>query len=197
MWLTIGTSARPCVGHRDSGDEFAIHRGPNRIALVLLDVLGHGDIAHRVALTARAVLKNSEGEPALVLLANLDVALRTAERGAGGAVLEVLVDGTFQFFGVGNVAGRHFGAGGYSIGSLSSVPGTLGAGRAVTPPPVGGRLREGEVLAVYTDGVSDRLVATTKDLVVGRPDRAARRITHYCGKLHDDATCIVARYGAP
>jgi serine phosphatase RsbU (regulator of sigma subunit) len=79
---------------------------------------------------------------------------------------------------------------------LVSQDGILGQNMR-TPRPQILQLEPGDLIVLYTDGVSDRF--TTDDYPGVRhhtPKQVANNIVQRFGKDHDDAACIAVRYKA-
>ena len=66
-----------------------------------------------------------------------------------------------------------------------------------TPLPQHLQLEPGELIVLYTDGVSDRFTSDDYPGVVRHaPKEVASNIVERFGKDHDDAACIAVRYNA-
>jgi serine/threonine protein phosphatase PrpC len=79
---------------------------------------------------------------------------------------------------------------------LVSQEGVLGQNMR-TPLPQTLQMEPGDVIVLYTDGVSDRFTSDDYPGVVRHaPKEVASNIVQRFGKDHDDAACIAVRYGA-
>jgi serine/threonine protein phosphatase PrpC len=57
-------------------------------------------------------------------------------------------------------------------------------------------LESGDLIVLYTDGISDRFTATEyPGLLRHAPKDVVRNILDRFGKNHDDSACIAIRYG--
>ena len=101
------------------------------------------------------------------------------------------VRGRIDYVSIGNTALRRFGK---AETRLVSQDGVLGQNMR-TPRPQTLQLDPGDLIVLYTDGVSDRF--TTDDypgLLLHAPKEVANNIVRRFGKNHDDAACIAVRY---
>lgn len=184
----VAAYGRPCFGERVSGDLAYWRPVEDGVVAVLLDVLGHGPAAHRVASAARGYLASAPNDP-VELLTGLHEHLH-ASRGAAVAAAYVDASGQGRIASVGNVLVRVLGPAG------NSVPGQPGVVGQRLP-----RLRErnvtvgeGEALLFCSDGVSSRLEVTELTrLLHSDAMEAARHTVRVFGKENDDATCLVVK----
>lgn len=181
---------RPCLGERVSGDTVFLDRREDRVCVGLIDGLGHGRPAHDVAASARRYLREHWVDDPAATVTGLHAHLAgTLGAAAGVAVLDVAT-GELRYVGIGNTVVRSLGPSG---ARLLSSEGTLGSRiRGLQNQRM--QMGNGQLVAFYTDGVSDRFDAS--DYPGLRYDRAtvvARTIVERFGKAHDDATCIALR----
>jgi anti-sigma regulatory factor (Ser/Thr protein kinase) len=181
---------RPCLGERVNGDAVFMDRRGDVVFLGLIDALGHGEAAHRAATAARRHLRTSWTEDLVATIQGLSESLRgTVGAAAGLAAVEV---GTrrLRFVAVGNVILRPMGRRDITF---QYIEGTLGA-QFRTPREQAMRMEPGEVVLMFTDGVSERLREEDyPQLRYERVQTVARTIVKRFGKAHDDATCIALR----
>ena len=182
--------ARPCLGERVSGDSVFLDRRDDLVCLALIDGLGHGRQAHEVAASARRHLREHWSADPVGTMDGLHRRLTGSIGAAAGVAVFDAADGTMRYVGIGNTVVRNLGPNG---ARLMSSEGTLGSQvRALQEQRM--HIRTDDVIAFYTDGVSDRF--DVSDYPGVRYDRAtiiARTIVERFGKTHDDATCIVLR----
>jgi negative regulator of sigma-B (phosphoserine phosphatase) len=183
MKLEYASRVLPKKGESRSGDAVFVRIGTSSALFVLLDVLGHGDEAWKVAEHGLEILnKLPHGTDAATAISTLDTCLR-GTRGAAATACSFSEDGA-QLAGVGNVACR-------SIGSrcgFEPQPGILGrrnrplsATRLVMPVGLG--------LVLHSDGVSHRFEPST--LFSLAPDAACEYILRHHRYQHDDASVLV------
>jgi hypothetical protein len=186
MKLAIRTAQRSYAGEVVCGDAITVVPG-ERTLIALADGLGHGGLAAEAAEAfCRFVAARSElGLRALMTMATEAIS-RT--RGAAAALLRLdLTSGEMQFAGIGNI----------ELQAVSrepirpvSVPGIVG--RRIRKVRVFSyRVHEGDLLLMYTDGISSRL--TLGDYSKREEQEVADSVLDEHGKLHDDATCVVIR----
>jgi serine phosphatase RsbU (regulator of sigma subunit) len=182
--LACAWRTRPCSGEHVNGDAVLVRREGGRTLLALVDALGHGVVAAKVAADAMRCLEQvplTTGAHAVV------DALHAALRGGRGAaaMLGVFDGHTLSCGGVGNVELRTQG----TKVPILAAPGILGqqvrhvrAANAV--------LALGDRLVLFSDGLSSRLEL---DLVRGlAPEAACVLLMERYGRDTDDATVLVA-----
>jgi serine phosphatase RsbU (regulator of sigma subunit) len=183
---------RPKVGYRQGGDATVIVAHEGKLLAGIVDVLGHGPEAHKVATTAKHFLDNGgvPNDPLELLQSLHDTLKGTRGAAAGLAVLDVAT-GVLRYVGVGNTAIRRFGTG---TDRLMSVDGIVG-GAMRTPREQRMNLSPQDVVVMYSDGVRDHFEwRDCPQLLLGDAERIARTVIRLFGKDHDDAACIAVRY---
>lgn len=185
--VTIGSAGRPRPGEADCGDQWTVlSDGPRHLA-VLADGLGHGPLA---ALAARAVVSFVTAHASEPLAPIVWSCHRAVSHTRGAALALLRIDPQREeatFVGVGNV----------ELAALSEdrvrpvpVPGVVGGRlRKVTEMRMG--LSAGDLLVLYTDGISSRF--DPRELQGMDAGVAARALIASHAKEHDDAACIVVR----
>jgi negative regulator of sigma-B (phosphoserine phosphatase) len=184
--LNIAHLVEPCRGELVSGDAVLVRQEGDVTLLVVIDVLGHGPEAARVAALGIGFLETAPLRRAGDLLHGLHTALH-GTRGAAVAIC-VIRDGRLDGCGVGNVEIRVLG---------SPVPTVL------TPGIVGqrlhrlrefeGRLAIGDRLVCFSDGISSQVPLT--ELKGVPPRTACALVMQRHRRLHDDATILIADLG--
>jgi phosphoserine phosphatase RsbX len=184
--VSIGTAQRALVGQSVCGDAILVLRG-GCTTIVLADGLGHGPKAAEASAALCAFVEAHVTDGLEDLLGGASEAL-SHTRGAAGAIMRIDEHASsMEFAGVGNV----------EVQAVSARP----IRPFCAPGIIGQRLRKiirfeyllepGDVLAMYSDGVSSRFALED---YAGRPaDEAAQAILAAHGKNHDDASCIVIR----
>ena len=181
---------RPCRGERVSGDAVVIEEREGFVFAALIDALGHGPGAHRVAVQAAAYLKESWTSDILATLQGLHDALRGTEGAAAGLCVLEVATSTVRYAGVGNTVIRSFGS---REERLYSAAGTLGH-QMRTPKEQRLAVTPGDVLMLYSDGVKERFeLEDYPQLRYQKSRTIAKTIVDRFGKDHDDAGCVVMR----
>ncbi|MHC5023936.1 MAG: ATP-binding SpoIIE family protein phosphatase [Planctomycetota bacterium] len=181
---------RPCRGELVSGDEVYVERRDDHLVVALIDALGHGPSASRAARLAKTVLRESRKASVMTLMQALHEAL-AATVGAAASICEIdLATRTGQYCAVGNTVGRILGKRDLR---LHATAGVLGSNLR---PPRQDRfhLEPGELLVMYSDGISDRFVMNDYPQIGYQHARTivASLLARF-GKPHDDASCVVVR----
>jgi anti-sigma regulatory factor (Ser/Thr protein kinase) len=192
--LEIGVLGRPSEGERVSGDDGSFVRSGDRLMIGVADGLGHGPLAREASAGATGVLRASpEAAP--------DAVLRTCHQaliGTRGAVMVVCAidQGTreISIASVGNVSAHIYGFGPSKrfAGSAFVLGDPARAPRGTAMATL--RLERGEVLVVFTDGVSARTnLEGERDLLRRHPIRIAQHVLEVHGGTRDDALVLVLK----
>ena len=191
--LRYASRVRPCKGERVSGDAAVIRQLDDGLFVAIIDVLGHGPEAHELTPVIEGFLDRYASQNVAVLMTNLHQHLKGTRGAAAGFCAIDSVSGRLTYVGVGNTSIRRFGATETRLVSQDGVVGhTL---RTLMPQTLA--LADGDLVVLYTDGVSDRFTAAEYPSVLHHAAEAvAGNIVQRFGKDHDDATCIAVRYQA-
>ncbi|HEY9909037.1 MAG TPA: SpoIIE family protein phosphatase [Thermosynechococcaceae cyanobacterium] len=190
--LQIGAICLPKAGEEVSGDAWGRWRSvDDRHLLMVVDGLGHGEMAAQASAVAlRALQENADRSPGDILQA-----IHSASRGTRGsavAIAEVnLAAQTFQYAGVGNIAGVLAAEGRSS--SLVSHHGTIGheARKIQTFSHVWNP--EG-LLILHSDGLSNHWqIDRYPGLIHKQPSLIAGVLYRDFCRDRDDITVVVAR----
>lgn len=189
--IQIASYGRAFLGERVSGDDAVVIQYGNKVLLTIIDALGHGPSAHTVAKEAKKYLEQVEEDDLPIIFNGLHQALQGSIGAAVGLGLLHTETGGFEYLGVGNTAMRIFGS---QERRLICVEGIVG-GQWRKPPLQQLSLRSGDVLLMYSDGVSDRFgLNDYPQLRTHGAAAVARGVVDRFGKEHDDATCLVLIY---
>jgi hypothetical protein len=188
--LLWGAAGRPLPGQADSGDRHVVQPFEDGVLVAVIDAVGHGAEAARVAALAALALGQRPGDPVHVLLRRCHERLR-GSRGAAISVASFDRRGrTMIWLGIGNVCG------------VMLRPGEEPKPLLVRSGLIGDRLpdlefsgvpvEDGDTLIMATDGIDTRFSASMDD--APDPHELAKRI--HCGyaKSSDDSLVLVARY---
>lgn len=188
--LDIGCAIRPADGFPAGGDAVVVEERGDAVLLAIVDVLGHGPDAHRVAIRVEEILIDSETDDVGRLLSLLDRALTGSLGAAIGVAIIEAETGRGRFSGIGNTVARVLGRAERQLLSIDGVVGQSHRGG----PLVDFALGVGELLVLHTDGIRARsTLGDYPELRVEDVEIAARELIRRFGKSHDDAACIVAR----
>jgi negative regulator of sigma-B (phosphoserine phosphatase) len=184
---------RPCMGERVSGDSVVIRPLEQGLFAAIVDVLGHGPEAHEVTLVIDAFLARHATADVSDLMSRLHQRLKGTRGAAVGLCAIDSATGSIHYVGIGNTSIRRFGS---SETRLVSKDGVVGQNMR-TPLLQSLRLDAGDLVVLYTDGVSDRFTADDYPGVLRHaPKEVVRIILDRFGKDHDDSACIAVRYNA-
>ncbi|MEO9453587.1 SpoIIE family protein phosphatase [Chromobacterium phragmitis] len=188
----LAQASRPFFGERVCGDGMLVRAEEDgSVSLAMLDALGHGAEAHRLAREMEAWLAQA---PAQAPASRLEALHRRFLGSLGAAVCLVRLeaDGALACASVGNVLLRVLQP------EQSQMPGQPGTVGQIMPRVRERRLalRAGALLLLTTDGVREHLPAGWLEDNAGLPARKlGSLLMSNHAKRHDDAACIVARWG--
>ncbi len=182
---------RPCQGERVSGDAVVVRPLEGGIFAAIVDVLGHGPEAHELTHVIDAYLARYGSADVSGLMTRLHQHLMGTRGAAVGLCAIDAATGRIDYVGIGNTAMRRFGK---TETRLVSQDGVLGQNMR-TPLPQTLQLEPGDLIVLYTDGVSDRFTSDDyPGVLLHAPKEVASNIVQRFGKDHDDAACIAVRY---
>jgi len=193
--LSWGSENRPCQGQQVSGDAVVFRPlAGGQLIVALLDASGHGPQAHELATRLAARVAAHPGPDLASLLEALHLDCRGTPGAAAGVARVDPVAGVLAYAGVGNVRARLLGpAAGERAWSGVSRDGVLGD-RFPSPFVQQARLSAGQLLLLYSDGVSESLRSFRGPLPgSGEPAALAREVVSQCGRDVDDAACAAVR----
>jgi serine phosphatase RsbU (regulator of sigma subunit) len=189
--LEHSSRVRPCHGERLSGDAVVIAPLEQGLFVAIVDVLGHGAEAHDLTHVIDAYLARYGTYDVSGLMTRLHDHLKGTRGAAVGLCAINVAKGRVGYVGIGNTALRRFGK---TETRLVSQDGVLGQNMR-TPIFQTLELDPGDLIVLYTDGVSDRFTADDYPGVLQHaPKEVASNIVQRFGKDHDDAACIAVRY---
>ena len=182
--LNVAYIVRRKPGEIACGDAVVIRQESPVEMLAVIDALGHGVHAARVAAMAEIFLSGIDLTlGAVAVLEGLHLHLRNT-RGAAASVA-LFTEGAIEFCGVGNVEARCWG----SRPPLMVIPGVLGH-RVGTIRSFQGELNGGDRLVMFSDGLRARFdLRFHQDL---DPDALCKKLLSEFGREHDDAAVVVA-----
>jgi serine phosphatase RsbU (regulator of sigma subunit) len=190
--VEYATAIRPLYGSiSECGDAGKIIRNGNRYFIALIDVLGHGSKARKVAVQAEEYLDAHSGEDLLDIMNGLHHCLIY---GRGAVVALCSFDaGTavLRYTGIGNITVKIVGS---ESAKLVSRDGIVGYG-TIRPQLSETRLKPGDTLLLYSDGIRTHFdLLECPGLFFQSAEKIANTILEKFGKMNDDASCIVMKY---
>ena len=182
---------RPHYRERVSGDAAVLCERDDLLFAAVIDVLGHGQDAHVLALEIERFLEDHWDGAPLELMDRLHEEIRGSRGAAAGLCLLDRLSGVLRYVGIGNTVLRKFGSAETRLVSRAGIVG--GDKRTAREERV--TLVPGDVVLLYSDGVKDRfLLADYPELLHHDARTIVRTVLRRFGKEQDDATCIALRY---
>jgi negative regulator of sigma-B (phosphoserine phosphatase) len=189
--LEYSSMIRPYLGQVVSGDSTVFQPLENGLLVAIVDVLGHGPEAHELTLVIDAFLTQHAASSASGVMTRLHRHLKGTRGAAVGLCTIDFATCRLEYVGIGNTVIRRFGK---TETRLVSQDGVLGQNMR-TLQPQSFQLIPGDVVVLYTDGVSDRFSSDDYPGIYRHsPQEVAKNIVRRFGKDHDDAACIAVRY---
>jgi serine phosphatase RsbU (regulator of sigma subunit) len=192
--LEWGVAALPLPGQTDCGDHHVVQAFTGGVLVAVIDAIGHGAEAARVAGLAAAVLERHPAEPVHALLLECHERLR----GSRGAAISVASfdhrSRTMTWLGIGNVNGILVRAGARPKPRPESllVRGGMVGDRLPELEFSGFPVERGDMLIMVTDGIGSRFGDALHEAL--DPQQLAERIQRGYAKTTDDSLVLVARF---
>ena len=188
----LAALTRAMTGETACGDAWASRVDAGQTSLLLVDGLGHGELAAAAANRAVRAFETELGDlPPARALQRLDEALR-GTRGAAAAIVRIdAAATTLTFAGIGNIAAWI--DDGERRRSLVSAPGIVGSFRRMTRE-VQVPLTAGALVVLHSDGLTSKWSLDTYPGLRKRdPHLVAATLMRDAGVHRDDASVAVFR----
>jgi anti-sigma regulatory factor (Ser/Thr protein kinase) len=187
----VGILSTPFPGETANGDGWAVRSAGPQMLFMVVDGLGHGELASDAAREAERIVRESSSYSPGTLVHDCHDALAKTRGAAIGVAVLNSDSRLVTFAGMGNVAGSISTAG--ASRGLASHNGTLGH--------VAGRIQEftypweqESLLILHSDGVTSRWNLDGYPGIRARhPSIVAAVLYRDFGRARDDATILVAR----
>lgn len=175
----------------ECGDGGIIIKRNNSYFIALIDVLGHGSEAHKVALLAIDYLESNYFSDLSKVLCGLHEYL-IGSRGAVVALCHFDIDtGCLRYTGVGNITVRLLGP---RMMRFVLKDGIVGYG-AIKPKVQEITLMPNDILLLHSDGIKEHFdVYECRYLLNESAEDIAKGIMKRYGLRNDDSSCIVLKY---
>ena len=173
------------------GDAGVVKVYDNLCFLGLVDVLGHGKDANKVACIACDYLEEKMEDDLVVLMQGLHGRLK-GTRGAVAALCRLDIHtGDLNYVGIGNICVKTLGPRAFTFVPRDGVIGYV----APTPREEHRSLHPGDTLVMYSDGIKEHFdPLDCAGLLNGTAETIAKGLLKQFGKKDDDASCIALRY---
>jgi len=182
---------RPLPGEQACGDTGFVQQAEGCLFAVLIDVLGHGDGAARVADVARAFCAAHCMEQPASVIEGLHAQLHGSVGAVADCVRIALASGELTYAGMGNITTRIFGNRSQQLVSRDGVIGYH------MPSPITRTLHltDGDLVLMYSDGISSRFdIEDLRDVLASDVEHITACLMERFGKQTDDASCLAIRY---
>lgn len=186
-------AAAPLPGQTDCGDRHVVRAFAGGVLVAVIDAIGHGAEAARIAGLAAGVLERNPAEPVHSLVLRCHKRLR----GSRGAAVSIASfdhrTSTMSWLGVGNVSGVlvHAGARPKPRPQSLLVRGGMVGDHLPELELSGFAVERGDMLIMATDGIGSHFTEALLDMP--EPQQLAERIQRDYAKTTDDSLVLVAR----
>lgn len=189
MAMSVGIARASANAAERCGDMAASWTTETGVLLAIADGLGHGTDAAQAAEAAIAYVGTHRSQPLPDLFQGLHRALAST-RGAAVAIAVIAPSlGRLTYAAIGNTRAALIG---WQVQRLDAMPGIVGAGsRRVTPLTL--PCRPGDTLALWTDGLADRLSFDGLDPGASDTEALALDLLHRNSKGTDDSCVVIAQ----
>jgi negative regulator of sigma-B (phosphoserine phosphatase) len=190
--IDLGMTCKSLLGEEsECGDIGIIKEYGNHCFLALIDILGHGSEARKVALYAKLYLENNYEKDSIDLMNGLHEHLK-GTRGAVAAICNLnVLTGEMSYVGVGNITARIMGS---KFTRLVPRDGVIGYSMSKPKKQIL-KLYEGDILLLHSDGIKEHFdVFECAGLLKENAVDIAQGILKKFEKKQDDASCIVLKY---
>jgi anti-sigma regulatory factor (Ser/Thr protein kinase) len=186
-----GIWGRPCGGEIVSGDTAVVAQFGSGLVCAVIDVLGHGPDAHKLAKHIEIFLNENLLTDPVATLHRLHSELRGTRGAVAGVAAFAPRSGKVRCAACGNITARRMGNGEVR---LNSTEGTLGQSiRSPSEQTV--VLQKKDVLLIHTDGVKSRFDTSDYPRIhYEHASTIAKTVVEKFGRSYDDATCLALRY---
>ena len=190
--IDLGMCYRAMLGPEwECGDIAVMKQYDNQCFIALIDVLGHGSVARKIALSAQDYLEENYKSMLIELMNGLHQHLK-GTRGAVVAMCHLdILTGELTYVGMGNITVRIFSV---KPTRLTPKDGIVGY-KMTNPRIINIKLHPKDIILMYSDGIKEHfdifecaglLKEDAQDIAIG--------ILTQFGKKNDDESCVVLKY---
>lgn len=190
--VDLGMCFKALLGSKEEcGDIAVVKKYEDQCFIALIDVLGHGQEARKVALLSKKYLENNCKEDLVDIMNGFHCHLK-GTRGAVAAICHLNVfTGELIYVGVGNISTRVFG-----IKNMRFIPKDGIIGYIMTNPKKHIiKLYPGDTVLIHSDGIKEHFdIFQCPGLLRKNAKSIAQEIMQRFGKENDDISCVVLKY---
>jgi negative regulator of sigma-B (phosphoserine phosphatase) len=181
----------PLLSEKECGDAGLVKEFDHKIFAAVVDVLGHGKNAYRLALVIEKFLDDHYRENLTGIMQDLHGHIKGSVGAAAVLCLLDLDSGQLEYTGIGNLTIRIFGKNNQRL-----VPGDGIIGYIMSTPKEGMvTLVPGDILLVHSDGIQTHFeTADYPGIYSQTAGEIAAGIMNRFNKGIDDAICLVLKY---
>ena len=182
---------RPLNNDVFCGDTGLFREFDDKVFLAVVDVLGHGVRAQKVAEDCEAFLEKNYRLDLPEMMLGLHGHIKGSRGAMAGLCRLDLKTGELKYVGIGDTVAKTIGSENTQFISLSGVIGYT----IPTPREKTGNLHMGDVLLLHTDGIKAHFRPQEyPELPNDTPTTITTRMIEQFGKEYDDALCMALKY---
>lgn len=192
-FLDVAVANWTHAGEGECGDLYLVQPTAEGLLVAVVDGIGHGGEAAKVAQLTISILKRHAQESVNEMIKQCHAGLRSTRGAVAALALFNTRTHTMTWTGVGNIEGKLF-TKTASTGPLTllSASGTLGKGDGIDVHPSKLSIVAGDTLILASDGVRSDFYLNLD--ITQSPRELADRILERSAMRKDDAMIVVARY---
>jgi len=175
----------------ECGDIVITKDSIDQCLLIVIDVLGHGAGARKVAIEAKSYIDKNYSKELIDLMEGLHLHLK-GSRGAVAAFCRVkMKEEILEYVGIGNISVRVLGPNNTRMVSKDGIVGYMMS----KPTMKIARFSNKDILVMNSDGIKENFsVVELSDLLRASSQNIAEELHNRFGKQNDDASCLVFKY---
>ena len=185
---------RPLINIFECGDAGVIKEFEGKIFFALIDVLGHGEEAHKLAVTSQEFLEKNYNHEPVEIIKDLHKHIKGSRGLVAGIGLLDLETNFLKYAGMGNISLKVCDSTLRKSKHIISKDGIMGY-TISTPRLETVKFSEKEVIVVCTDGIKEYFGLEDCPKLLDKDAKTiAIQILQKFGRRSDDAACLVIKY---
>ena len=187
-------AVRPLIGIFECGDAGVIKEFEGKIFFALIDVLGHGREAHKLADTVKGFFGGNYFREPIEVIKGLHKYIKGSRGLVAGIGLLDLETNLLKYAGIGNINLKIYDTSSRNFKHIISKEGIMGY-TISTPRQEMMEITEKEVIIVYTDGIKEYFGLEDHPTLLDKDVKTiAIQIIQKFSRKSDDAACLVIKY---
>jgi len=187
-------AVRPLIDIFECGDAGVIKEFEGKMFFALIDVLGHGREAHKLAVTVQGFLGENYFHEPIEVIKDLHKYIKGSRGLVAGIGLLDLETNLLKYAGIGNINLKIYDTSSRNFKHIISKEGIMGY-TISTPRQEMMEITEKEVIIVYTDGIKEYFGLEGHPTLLDKDAKTiAIQVIQKFSRESDDAACLVIKY---